>query len=179
MLWLLAIPALAIGVLIAVRMLVHHEPAPPTAVDPNIEENPPVVETAPPVVENKPPVVETKQPVPEPPPPPPIEQPIKPVVKQLKKPVIASPPKLVTPPPAVVTHRAFIGSQPWSYFTVDNGATTYESNNAIQLAPGPHTIHYVGQPHFKADRTITIDMPDKDGFTHVEQLKAPTPPASP
>jgi len=105
---------------------------------------------------------------------PPVKSPVR------TKRIATPPPVQTTPPPVAVTkHRAVIGSKPWSYFTVDTDPTKYESNNAIQLAPGPHTIHFLGQPDFKADQTLTIEMPDRDGFTHVEQLKELTPPASP
>ena len=37
-------------------------------------------------------------------------------------------------------------------------------------------IDFTGNPYFKADKTVTIDVPDRDGFTHVETLEALPPP---
>ena len=64
-------------------------------------------------------------------------------------------------PAPVAKQRVMIGSQPWSYFTVDGGTQQYESNTYIELTEGPHTIHFVGQPNFHADKTITIRVPDQ------------------
>jgi hypothetical protein len=41
----------------------------------------------------------------------------------------------------------------------------------IALSPGKHTLHFTGNPYFKADKTVTIEVPDHDGFTHVETLE--------
>jgi len=167
--WPLAVPIAAAAAWLSLRSP-HHEaveklPPPPA---------PEVVHMSLPVVDDPTLVVKER-------PAPPVEG-TKPIV-QTKKPtrVVAPPPHptAVAPPPAVIKHRALIGSKPWSYFTVDADPTKYEGSTALDLAPGPHTIHYVGQPNFKADQTITIEMPDRDGFTHVETLKELTPPASP
>jgi hypothetical protein len=88
--------------------------------------------------------------------------------------------KKVTPPPvpapALPTHKAIIGAQPWSYFTVDGDPTQHESGEPIQLTAGPHTIHFVGQPHFQTDKTVTITVPDDDSFRQsfpLEEKSAP------
>ena len=43
------------------------------------------------------------------------------------------------------------------------------------LAPGAHTLHFTGNPHYAADKTITIDVPDADGFKTVVQLAGTAP----
>jgi serine/threonine-protein kinase len=168
--WLLAAPIVIVGAFLAIRAGRHHaEP-----------------------VERLPPPAPAVAVTPPPPPPPADIKPVavhEPVVVEhpLKVHETARPRKLdvvkagsaAAPTPAVVKHRALIGSRPWSDFTVDADPTKYEGTTALDLAPGPHTIHYLGQPNFKADQTVTIDMPDRDGFTHVETLKELTPPASP
>jgi serine/threonine protein kinase len=165
-LWsLAAIPLVAIGAFVMLRA--STEPAP-------IEKLPPPPSPAPA------PPVEVKQPVVEPqptPPPAPTPAPAPPPVAIKKH---AAPPKIVTPvtpAPVVTKHKALIGSKPWSYFTVDDDPTKYVSNNAIQLAPGHHTIHFIGQDYFPADQKLEIDMPDADGFKTVVPLTQLAPPA--
>ena len=139
---LLLVPIAAAGVFVATRS--HDEPIeklpPPARV-----EAPPVAHVEPP----PPPPVEVKQPVV-------VEQP-KPRKIETKRPVVKAGSAALPAP--VVKHRVMIGSQPWSYFTVDGAAQQFESNNAIELGEGTHTIHFVGQPNFHADKTITIAVP--------------------
>jgi hypothetical protein len=81
----------------------------------------------------------------------------------------------VAAPPA--KHPVLINTRPsWSYFTVDGDPTKYTPDSALSLAPGPHTLHFTGNPYFHADKTVTIDVPDADGFKTVVQLQE-TPPA--
>jgi hypothetical protein len=78
-------------------------------------------------------------------------------------------------PPATGRRKVTINSKPWSNWTVDGGAP-HTGLETIELAPGPHTIHFTGNPYFKADKKVTITVPDRDGFTYVETLEpAPTP----
>ena len=72
---------------------------------------------------------------------------------------------------ALPTHKVMIGSTPWSYFTVDGDAAQHITGDWIQLTAGPHTIHFVGEPHFHADKTVTITVPDTDGFTKAFALE--------
>ena len=74
------------------------------------------------------------------------------------------------------TRKVTINSKPtWSNWTVDGGPQ-HSGVETIELTPGKHTIHFTGNPYFKADKTVTIDVPDRDGFTHVETLEALGPP---
>ena len=74
----------------------------------------------------------------------------------------------------VVKRKVTINAQPgWSYFTVDGNATVYQTVETLELTPGPHKIHFSGNDFVKADRTITITVPDADGFTHSEKLDPP------
>jgi serine/threonine protein kinase len=67
--------------------------------------------------------------------------------------------------------KVTINSKPtWSNWTVDGGPQ-HSGVETIELTPGKHTIHFTGNPYFKADKTVTIDVPDRDGFTHVETLE--------
>ncbi len=69
------------------------------------------------------------------------------------------------------TRKVTINSKPtWSNWTVDGGPQ-HSGVETIELTPGKHTIHFTGNPYYKADRTVTIEVPDRDGFTHVETLE--------
>jgi serine/threonine protein kinase len=74
-------------------------------------------------------------------------------------------------PPTGGKRKVTINSKPWSDWTVDGGAK-HSGLETIELAPGAHTIHFTGNPYFKADKTVTITVPDRDGFTYVEKLEA-------
>jgi hypothetical protein len=76
----------------------------------------------------------------------------------------------VVEPPKIGMRMVTINSKPWSNFTIDGGAV-HSGMTKIELTPGKHTIHFTGNPYFKADQTVTIDVPDRDGFTHFETLK--------
>ncbi len=72
---------------------------------------------------------------------------------------------------APVKRRVTINSKPWSNWTVDGGAQ-HSGLDTIELSPGTHVIHFTGNPYFKADKKVTVTVPDKDGFTYVETLDA-------
>ncbi len=75
-----------------------------------------------------------------------------------------------------VKHAVEIGAQPyWSYFTVDGDPAQHTTGDPLQLAPGAHTLHFTGNPHYAADKTITIQVPDTDGFKTVVQLAGTAP----
>jgi serine/threonine protein kinase len=77
----------------------------------------------------------------------------------------------VTAPAAGTKVKVTINSKPtWSNWTVDGGAP-HSGVETIELAPGKHTIHFSGNPYFKADKTVTIDVPERESFTHVETLE--------
>jgi serine/threonine protein kinase len=80
--------------------------------------------------------------------------------------------------PTTAKRKVTINSKPWSNWTVDGGPQ-HSGLETIELAPGPHTIHFTGQPYFKADKTVTIIVPDKDGFTFVQKLEAAPPDPAP
>jgi hypothetical protein len=124
------------------------------------------------VVSAPPPPVEIKQPTQQDPPPVEVKQPAIPV----KRPVLKSQPRqtaIAPAAPALPTHKVMIGSTPWSYFTVDADPAQHTTMEAIQLTAGPHTIHFVGQPHFHADKTVTITVPDNDRFSQSFPLEEP------
>jgi len=189
--WL--IPALAsvpVAAVIAIVVASRHEapaakldaPPPPAPV---VVAPPPPVEVKQPPVDVKQPPVDVKQPpvdVKQPPvdvkqPPVDVKQPPVDVKKAVAK---KEPKKLVAAPvktaPVLPTHKVTIGSTPWSYFTVDRDPAQHTSGDAIQLTAGPHTIHFVGQPYFHADQTVSISVPDDDSFTKsfpLEEKPAP------
>jgi serine/threonine-protein kinase len=79
--------------------------------------------------------------------------------------------------PAEKKRKVVINTKPWSYFTVDGGSTRYQTLDAIELSPGAHRIHFLGNEFVKADRSVTIDVPDGDGvFRHVEKEPLEAPP---
>jgi serine/threonine-protein kinase len=78
--------------------------------------------------------------------------------------------------PATTKYRVLINVTPsWSYFTIDNDPTTYQTLATVDLAPGPHRIHFTGNEHFPADKKVNIVVPEKHGFKVVEKLAPPTP----
>jgi eukaryotic-like serine/threonine-protein kinase len=84
--------------------------------------------------------------------------------------------RVAVTPPAVKKYKVVINTVPkWSYFTVDNDPTKYQSFEPLMLTPGSHTIHFTGNEHFPADKTIKITVPEQDGFKVVEKLDAPAP----
>ncbi len=83
----------------------------------------------------------------------------------------------VTPPQpvAVTKYKVKINSTPWSYFTVDNDTTKHQTVADLELSPGPHTLHFTGSEAHPADKTVTIVVPDKDGFKFFQKLDEPVP----
>jgi hypothetical protein len=73
------------------------------------------------------------------------------------------------PPPPVVLRRVTINAVPWAYFTVDGDPTQHQTIKTIQLAPGPHVIHFAN-PVLKIERDVTIDVPADRDTSHVERL---------
>ncbi len=76
--------------------------------------------------------------------------------------------------PATAKRKVTINSKPWSNWTVDGGAQ-HSGLETVELVPGTHTIHFTGNPYFKADKTVTITVPDEDGFTFVQTLEEAAP----
>jgi hypothetical protein len=76
------------------------------------------------------------------------------------------------PPPVVVTkYKVTINATPgWSNFTVDRDPKQYQTMTTIELAPGPHKLHFTGNEFHPADQWQNITVVDKN-FTHVETLK--------
>ncbi len=77
---------------------------------------------------------------------------------------------------AFATHVVRINTKPWSYWTADGDPTQHTTPDPVSLSVGVHTIHFTGNPHYRADKTITIDVPDNDDFRRVEQLDELAPP---
>jgi tRNA A-37 threonylcarbamoyl transferase component Bud32 len=60
-------------------------------------------------------------------------------------------------------HRVTLNTSPqWSWFTVDGDATKYQTPGTIELSAGTHTIHFTGNEYFPADKSITVEVGDKD-----------------
>jgi hypothetical protein len=89
-------------------------------------------------------------------------RPAKPIVVEKRQ-----PPKPDAAVPVVTEqkpkHRVTLNTSPqWSWFTVDNDATKYQTPGTIELPAGTHTIHFTGNEYFPADKSITIEVGDKD-----------------
>ena len=81
----------------------------------------------------------------------------------------------MTQPATVTKYKVTINSTPrWSYFTIDGDPTKYATVANLELTPGPHKIHFLGNEAFPADKTVTINV-DKDGFKHVQKLEFQSP----
>ena len=80
-----------------------------------------------------------------------------------------------TPPPvAGPKHKVTFQTSPqWSSFTIDGGATKYQTPDTVELAPGTHTIHFTGNEYFPADKTISVEVSDKDLMKAVKLDEAP------
>jgi serine/threonine protein kinase len=77
-----------------------------------------------------------------------------------------------TAPAAAAKYKVLINATPrWSYFTVDGHPAKYATLATIELTPGPHEIHFLGNDAFKADKTVTITVPEHDGFKLVQKLE--------
>jgi len=77
------------------------------------------------------------------------------------------------PTPPATKYKVLINSTPWSYFTIDNDPTKYQTLATVELAPGPHEIHFTGSEHHPADKVKRIDVPENDGFKVFVTLEAP------
>ena len=162
----------AIAAIVGVAMAASSKPDRPAAVVDQTQAPPPVDATqgTPPVETNQPGPSRRSSAAPAETKAPPVET--KPAVETkrplAKKHVVEKEPSPAVP---VTTHRVDIGAQPyWSYFTVDDDPAQHTTGDPLQLAPGAHTLHFTGNPHYAADKTITIDVPDADGFKTVVQL---------
>jgi serine/threonine-protein kinase len=86
---------------------------------------------------------------------------------------VESEPPVPHPPPAVVKYKVTINSKPWSYFTIDSDDTKHQTLANVELTPGPHKIHFLGNEAFPADKTITITVPEQDGVKVFQPLDTP------
>ena len=75
------------------------------------------------------------------------------------------------PVPVVDLHLVTINSTPWSNWTIDDDPTPHQALDTVKLARGTHRIHYTGNPSFRVDKIITIEVPDNDGLRHSERLE--------
>jgi serine/threonine protein kinase len=82
---------------------------------------------------------------------------------------------VTAPPVAATKYKVLINSRPWSYFTIDGDDTQYQTLANVELTPGPHKIHFTGNPAYPTDKTVTISVPEKDGFKYVQELKPQSP----
>jgi hypothetical protein len=164
----------AVAAIVAVAMAAASKPDQAAAVIDQTRAAPPVDATqgtppadatqgTPPIETTQPPAVETKK----------TTTPVEAKRPVAKKHVVEKAPAPAVP---VTAHRVDIGAQPyWSYFTVDGDPAQHTTGDALQLAPGAHTLHFTGNPHYPADKTITIHVPDADGFKTVVQLAGTDP----
>jgi hypothetical protein len=88
---------------------------------------------------------------------------------------IRTPPKQapdagVVAPPALAKRKVTINAIPWANFTVDGDPRSHETVETIQLAPGPHTIHFENSV-LGVQRDVAIDVPADRDITVVEPLK--------
>ena len=75
--------------------------------------------------------------------------------------VIPAPADAAPAPPPVTRYKAIINIKPWAYFTVDNDSTRHQTQEPVQIAPGPHQIHF-SNPELHLEKTLTFDMPAHD-----------------
>ena len=69
-----------------------------------------------------------------------------------------------------VLRKVRVNARPWATFTVDGGATQYETISTIELAPGPHRLHF-SNPQLGVERDVTIQVPADRDLDHVEDLR--------
>jgi hypothetical protein len=70
---------------------------------------------------------------------------------------------------AIVLRKVHINATPWAYFTVDGGPKM-QTPKLLELAPGPHKIHFENSV-LKVERDITLDVPADRDISYVEPLK--------
>jgi tRNA A-37 threonylcarbamoyl transferase component Bud32 len=70
----------------------------------------------------------------------------------------------------VVKRKVRINARPWATFTVDGGATQYETISTVELAPGPHKLRFTN-PELGVVREVVIDVPRDRDIDHVEDLR--------
>ncbi len=68
----------------------------------------------------------------------------------------------------VEKRKVTINATPWAYFTVDGGPR-YQTPKQVELAPGPHRVHFEN-PVLKKERDITLDVPADRDISWVEPL---------
>lgn len=135
------------------RIAERPPPAPPPTQEPVVE--PPVAPATPPTQAKKDP-------------PRPAHKPDKTAA------VVAKPePKqtIQSAPAAVGKRKVTINALPgWSHFTVDGDPSPHQTVETIELAPGPHRIHFK-HPTLGVERDVTIDVPVDRDLKHVEDLR--------
>ncbi len=72
--------------------------------------------------------------------------------------------------PPRVTRKVRVNARPWATFTVDGGSTLYETISTVELAPGPHRLHF-SNPQLGVERDVTIEVPADRDLDHVEDLR--------
>jgi len=63
-----------------------------------------------------------------------------------------------------------VNARPWATFTVDGGATQYETISTIELAPGTHRLHF-SNPQLGIERDVSIEVPADRDLDHIEDLR--------
>ncbi len=87
-------------------------------------------------------------------------------------PLAPAPPQATDIPPAsaATTRRVTIGAKPWAHFTVDGDPRQHETPQVLDLAPGPHRIHFAN-PQLSVERDVTIVVPADRDSRHIEDLR--------
>ncbi|MDQ3366959.1 MAG: hypothetical protein M3680_16170, partial [Myxococcota bacterium] len=69
-----------------------------------------------------------------------------------------------------VLRKVRVHARPWATFTVDGGATQYETISTVELTPGPHRLHF-SNPQLGIERDVTIEVPADRDLDHIEDLR--------
>ena len=72
--------------------------------------------------------------------------------------------------PVVALRKVTIQATPWAYVTVDGDPTRHETPATIQLAPGPHVLHF-DNPDLQITRDVRIEVSPNNDMQHVEHLQ--------
>jgi len=87
-----------------------------------------------------------------------------------RRPDAAAPPSDAAAPVARALRKVRVNARPWAIFTVDGAPAQYETISTIELAPGPHRLHF-SNPQLGVERDVAIEVPADRDLDHVEDLR--------
>jgi hypothetical protein len=69
--------------------------------------------------------------------------------------------QIKSPVPAGPRYKLTVNTTPWAYFTVDDDPEKHQTIDSVQLAPGPHRLHFWND-QLGVTKDVTVDVPAHD-----------------